>query len=78
MAAQTKGHSAKVGITLQVGDRRLPVAQVGNSGLLVRTLDVPVPAGDAYLLIRIDDLKKRYRIVLPHGITDANQFVKFF
>jgi hypothetical protein len=78
MAIQTKGHSAKVAITLEVGDRRIPVAQVGNSGLLVRSLDAPVPAGDAYLLIRIDDSRKRYRIILPHGISEADSFAKFF
>ncbi|WP_145244971.1 hypothetical protein [Aeoliella mucimassa] len=78
MAAQAKGHSAKVGITLIQGGRRIPVAQVGNSGLLVRELDAPVPAGEAVLLVKIDQQQKRHRILLPEGITEANRFVKFF
>jgi hypothetical protein len=78
MATKTRGHSAKVVITLIHGERRIPVAQVGNSGILVRKLDEPVPPGEAILAIRIDDSKKRHRIVLPDGITEPNRFAKFF
>lgn len=78
MATTTRGHSAKVVITLIYGERRIPVAQIGNSGILVRVLDHPIPPGEAILAIRIDDSRKRYRIVLPDGITEPNRFAKFF
>jgi hypothetical protein len=78
MALETKGHSAKVSITLLAGGRRVPVAQVGNSGLMVRSLDQPIPAGVATLIIRIDESKKRYRILLPHGLSETDRFTKFF
>lgn len=45
---------------------------------MVRSLGEPIPPGDALLLIRIDESKKKYRIMLPEGIPYANRFVKFF
>lgn len=78
MATQTYGHSAKVAITLVSQGRQIPVAHVGNSGLLVRVLDEPVPPGEATLVIEIDDSKKQHRIVLPDGVSETNKFVKFF
>ncbi len=72
------GHSARVVMTLLCGDRRISVAQAGNSGILVRTLDAAVPKGDATLLVEIDGRKKRKKIVLPEGIAEANRFAPFF
>ena len=78
MATKIKGRSAKVLIYLLVGERKVPVAQIGNSGLLVRALDTPIAAGEATLVIRIDDSRKVYQIFLPEGIAEPNRFVKFF
>lgn len=65
-------------MTLITDGRRIPVAQIGNSGLMVRHLESPVPPREAMLCIAIDDNRKRHRIILPNGISAPNTFVDFF
>jgi len=57
---------------------RVAVAHVGNSGLMVRTLESIIPPGDATLVVEIDGRRNTKHILLPEGISQSNTFVKFF
>jgi hypothetical protein len=72
------GYSTKVKITLLASGQKHPVSHIGNSGIMLSEPSDPIPAGNALLLISIDDNKKKYPVVLPKGIPGPNVFASFF
>ena len=68
------GHSARVKMQLQVNHVTLSVAQLGPDFLL---LDAPMdlPAGDASVLMQVDQQERRWNVRLPDGISAASRRV---
>lgn len=68
------GHSARVKMQLLVNHVTLSVAQLGPDFLL---LDAPMdlPAGDASVLMQVDQQERRWNVRLPDGISAASRRV---
>ena len=75
--AHNNGYSATVALILVVNGVRLPLSHLGPSGLIVRDDCLPIPPGDAEILIRVDDSRRRQRVFLPDGVPGGRQMVVF-
>jgi hypothetical protein len=73
----TTPYSAKVVLSLFVGGVTLSLSHVGPNEIIVRDECEPIPAGDARLLICVDDSKKVRKVFLPHGIPGPHVPVMF-
>lgn len=63
------GYSAKVALTLKVGDQEIPLSHVGPNEVSVRELCDEVPPSDAQLIIQVDDSSDIMNVYLPQGIS---------
>ena len=68
------GHSAQVKMRLLVNELTVPVAQLGPDFLL---LDAPVdlPAGDASVVMQVDQQERRWDVRLPDGSSASSRRV---
>jgi hypothetical protein len=68
------GHSAQVSISLILGGRSIPVAQLGPGFLL---LDAPSdhPPGEAAISLRVDQSERSWTVRLPDGIQSGSKRV---
>lgn len=64
----SQGYSTRVKIYLLVDGRRLRVAQVGPSSLILREVEPAPPYTPAQVLICVDDTEDLYDVMLPDGI----------
>jgi hypothetical protein len=71
------GYSSKVALTLLIDGSQLALAQVGSSQLVVRDNCEPRPAGDAEIVIEVNDSAERYKIFLPYGLPGPDQLVEY-
>jgi hypothetical protein len=69
------GHSAQVKIQLVVGNRVVPVAQMGPDFLLVPE-PFDLPPGDATLRLRIDESERSWEVRMPDGISAGSEEVR--
>lgn len=68
------GHSADVEMRLIVDRQSLPVAQLGPGFLLLDSL-IDHPTCDAWLVVRVDDIERRWLVRLPDGMSKDSQKV---
>jgi hypothetical protein len=68
------GHSARVNMRLLVGERSVPVVQLGPDFLLVGE-PVDLPPGEASMVMQVDGSESRWRVFLPDGISAATNRV---
>ena len=68
------GHSAEVAISLLLNGHAIPVAQLGPGFLL---LDEPSdhPAGEARIVMRVDQVERSWAVRLPNGISAGSKHV---
>lgn len=68
------GHSAQVKMRLLVNELTVPVVQLGPDFLLV---DAPLdlPAGDASVVMQVDQQERRWNVRLPDGSSAASRRV---
>ena len=71
-------YSANVVLTLVAGGVSYALSHVGPTEFVVRDECEPIPAGNASIVIRVDNKRKTKRVYLPHGVPGPNQPVKFF
>ncbi len=71
-------YSANVVLTLIVGGESYALSHLGPNEFVVRDDCSPIPAGNASIIIRVDNKRKTKRVYLPDGVSAANQPVKFF
>jgi hypothetical protein len=72
-----QGYSAKVVLTLKVGEQRLALSHLGPTEMVVRDSCDPIPPGDAKILIQVDERKTKRRVYLPEGVPGPRQLVPF-
>jgi hypothetical protein len=72
------GHSAKVALTLKVGDQDIALSHVGPGEVRVRELCGPLPPSDAQLLIQVDEHSELMNVYLPNGISIDSREVTYF
>jgi hypothetical protein len=65
------GHSARVNMRLLVNGTSMSVAQMGPDFLLV---DAPIahPAGEASLVLQVDQSERQWKIRLPDGVSSKS------
>jgi hypothetical protein len=68
------GHSAQVKMRLLVNELTVPVVQLGPDFLL---LDAPLdlPAGDASVVMQVDQQERRWDVRLPDGSSASSRRV---
>lgn len=66
------GYSADVRLSLQIGDERIPLAQISRTWFILRSARVIPPLTDAMILICVDGREKRRHAFIQHG-TDGSQ-----
>ena len=66
--AAHNGYSSKVALTL---------SHVGSSRIVVRDPCDPRPAGDAEIVIEVNNSAERYKVFLPHGLPGPGQLVEY-
>jgi len=71
------GYSSKVALTLFIDDVTLSLSHVGSSRFVVRDPCDPRPAGDAEIVIEVNDSAERYKVFLPHGLSGPGQLVEY-
>jgi len=71
------GYSSKVALTLFVDDVTLSLSHVGSSHIVIRDPCDPRPAGDAEIVIEVNDSAERYKVFLPHGLSGPGQLVEY-
>jgi hypothetical protein len=76
--ATATSYSANVVLTLIAGGQSYALSHVGPDEFVVRDECSPIPAGNASIVIRVDNKQKTKRVYLPHGVSGPNQPVKFF
>ena len=72
------GYSAKVALTLKVGDKDIALSHVGPNEVSVRALGESMPPSDAQLLIQVDDSSELMSVYLPNGISNSAYEVAYF
>jgi hypothetical protein len=77
MATVTR-YSANVVLTLITGGASYALSHLGPSEFVVRDECSAIPAGDASIVIRVDNKRKTKRVYLPDGVPGPGQPVKFF
>jgi hypothetical protein len=73
-----QGYSAKVSLSLIVGDTTLGLSHVGPSGIIVREPCDPIPPCDAKIVVTIDASVSVKNVYLPHGIAGQGIPAAFF
>jgi hypothetical protein len=68
------GHSADVRICLILNGHCIPVAQLGPGFLLLDVL-ADHPAGEASIVMRVDQSEERWNVHLPDGISAGTKRV---
>lgn len=68
------GHSARVNMRLLVGNRSVPVVQLGPDFLLVGE-PVDLPPGEACMVMQVDESESRWKVFLPDGISAGSNQV---
>lgn len=76
MIAQN-GYSSKVALTLLIDGVELALSQVGSRQFVVRDKCEPRPAGDAEIVIDVNNSSERYKIFLPNGLPGPDQLVEY-
>jgi hypothetical protein len=76
--ATVTSYSANVVLTLITGGVSYALSHLGPSEFVVRDECSAIPAGDASIVIRVDNKRKTKRVYLPDGVPGPNQPVKFF
>ncbi len=72
------GHSAKVKLTLIVGDRQLPLGRVRPGEAYLREACGPIQATNGTIVVSVDGVEHHSDVFLPHGIgTDGERVVYF-
>ena len=71
------GYSSKVALTLLIDDVTLSLSHVGSSRIVVHDPCDPRPAGDAEIVIEVNDSAERYKVFLPHGLPGPGQLVEY-
>ena len=71
------GYSAKVALTLKVGEHELALSHVGPSEVSVRDLSDEVPPSNAQLIIQVDDSSDVMDVYLPKGISADSHDVAY-
>jgi hypothetical protein len=71
------GYSSKVALTLLVDGVKLALSHVGSSKFVVRDHCDPHPAGDAEIVIEVNESAERYKVFLPHGLPGPGQLVEY-
>jgi hypothetical protein len=68
------GHSARVTMRLLIGGGSISVAQLGPDFLLV---DEPIahPPAKATVVLRVDEIERRWDVHLPEGISSGSNRV---
>jgi hypothetical protein len=72
------GYSAKVALTLKVGDKEIALSHVGPNEISVRALGEAFPPSDAQLTIQVDDSSDVMDVYLPKGISSDSYEVAYF
>jgi len=68
------GHSAQVKMRLLVNQLSVPVVQLGPDFLLVDS-PVDLPAGNASVVMQVDQGERRWEVRLPNGSSAASRRV---
>ncbi len=71
------GYSARVALTLKVGERDLPLSHVGPNEVSVRELSDEIPPSDAQLIIQVDDSSDVMNVYLPQGVSADSHDVAY-
>jgi hypothetical protein len=71
------GYSAKVALTLKLGDRDIALSHVGPGKVSVRDLGEELPPSDAELVIQVDDSSDVMKVYLPNGISATSYDVTY-
>jgi hypothetical protein len=71
-------YSANVVLTLIAGGHSYALSHVGPNEFVVRDACLPISAGNAKIVIRVDNKRKTKRVYLPDGVPGPNLPVKFF
>lgn len=74
MQRMSNGHSALVQITLHVGQHAVPVSHMGPDFLLLKE-PFSAPAGEATVVLTIDDQVQRIPVFLSHSISAGSRRV---
>jgi hypothetical protein len=75
--ATCNGYSSKVALRLLIGDSDLALSHVGSRNFVVRDPCGPLPAGEAELVIEVNDSAERYKVHLIRGLTGPNELVEY-
>jgi hypothetical protein len=75
--ATCNGYSSKVALRLLVGGADFALSHVGSRSFVVRDRCKPQPAGDAELVIEVNDSEERYKIHLTQGLPGPNEVVEY-
>ena len=71
------GYSAKVALTLKVGERDLPLSHLGPNEVSIRELSDEIPPSNAQLIIQVDDSSDVMDVYLPHGVSADSHDVAY-
>jgi hypothetical protein len=71
------GYSSKIALTLLIDGKELALSHVGSSRIVVRDACDPRPAGNAEIVIEVNDSAERYKVFLPYGLSGAGQLVEY-
>jgi hypothetical protein len=71
------GYSSRVALTLLIDGHELALSHVGSSRLVVRDKCEARPAGDAEIVIEVNDSTERYKVFLPRGLPGPGQLVEY-
>lgn len=71
----TPGYSSTVVLTLFICGAELALSHVGSEFFVVRESAVEYESSDAEIMISVDGIEKKDRVLLPNGIA-AGEFVK--
>jgi hypothetical protein len=75
--AHYNGYSANVSLSLLIDEAVLSLSHVGPSFIVVQDECKPIPAGDAEIVIKVDQSEDKYKIFLPYGVPGPRQVVQF-
>ncbi|MGD9636693.1 MAG: hypothetical protein AB7U97_25650 [Pirellulales bacterium] len=71
------GSSSKVRLTLHISGSELALSQVGSRQFVVRDACGPLPAGEAEIVIEVNDSAERFKVFLPQGLPGPGQLVEY-
>jgi hypothetical protein len=68
------GYSANIELRLEVADRFVPLAQVGDTFVITRE-PADLPPGEATVVFSVDGVEHRRAVFLPDGMRPGNDRV---